>query len=132
MVVKTDHPPEGVVYFSSSGAHCIPATANPSSGTGAFSNTNPGIGNPPPPGGQGPFTDLYTFTLVGGSQFITIASATNVFADSSQFITASRARCSTSVRMAPSVVSVAEINDDIGIAGCRHGQQRSGCQCGGA
>jgi len=87
MVVKTDHPPEGVVYFSSSGAHCIPATANPSSGTGAFSNTNPGIGNPPPPGGQGPFTDLYTFTLVGGSQFITIASATNVFADSSQFIT---------------------------------------------
>jgi hypothetical protein len=56
---------------------------NPSSGTGAFANTNPGTGG----GGSGAFTDNYTFQLVGGPQFVTIASVTNVFASPDQFIT---------------------------------------------
>jgi hypothetical protein len=56
---------------------------NPTSGTGAFANTNPGTGG----GGSGLFTDIYTFQLVGGPQFLTIASVTNVFASDSQFIT---------------------------------------------
>src|SRR5262245_17775606 len=56
---------------------------NPTSGTGAFANTNPGTGG----GGSGLFTDIYTFGLVGGPQFLTIASVTNVYASSSQFIT---------------------------------------------
>jgi hypothetical protein len=56
---------------------------NPNSGAGAFANTNPGTGA----GGSGPFTDIYTFNLVGGPQFLTIASVTNVFASVDQFIT---------------------------------------------
>jgi hypothetical protein len=56
---------------------------NPNSGAGAFANTNPGTGG----GGSGPFTDLYTFQLIGGPQFLTIASVTNVFASTDQFIT---------------------------------------------
>ncbi|TMQ24167.1 MAG: hypothetical protein E6J90_08915 [Deltaproteobacteria bacterium] len=55
---------------------------NPNSGAGAFANTNPGTGG----GGSGLFTDIYTFALVGGPQFLTIASVTNVFASADQFI----------------------------------------------
>jgi hypothetical protein len=50
---------------------------NPTSASGAFSNTVFG----------GLFTDDYLFQLVGGPQFITIASATNVFPQASDFIT---------------------------------------------
>jgi len=51
---------------------------NPSSSQGDFSNNV----------GGGAFTDQYTFQLVGaGSQFVTFASATNVFAQPSDFIT---------------------------------------------
>jgi len=56
---------------------------NPTSGTGAFANTNPGTGG----GGSGLFADIYEFDLLGGPQFITIASVTNVYASASQFIT---------------------------------------------
>ena len=55
---------------------------NPTSGTGAFSNTDPGTGG----GGSGAFADIYTFTLSGGPQIITIASVTNTFASLDQFI----------------------------------------------
>lgn len=50
---------------------------NPTSATGDFSNS---------PGG-GSFSDQYTFQLVGGPQFFTIASVTNVFPQPSDFIT---------------------------------------------
>jgi hypothetical protein len=49
---------------------------NPTSAQGDFSSS---------PGG-GAFTDQFTFQLVGGPQFITIGSATNVFASTSDFI----------------------------------------------
>jgi hypothetical protein len=55
---------------------------NPTSGAGAFSNTNPGTGG----GGSGLFADVYTFDLVG-AQILTIAFATNTFASGDpQFI----------------------------------------------
>jgi hypothetical protein len=44
---------------------------NPTSAAGAFSHSP----------GAGPFDDQLTFRLVGGPQFITIASVTNTFAD---------------------------------------------------
>lgn len=50
---------------------------NPTSATGAFSNQV----------GGGSFDDQYTFQLVGGPKFFTIASATNVFPKASDFIT---------------------------------------------
>lgn len=50
---------------------------NPTSAQGDFSNS---------PGG-GAFSDQYTFQLVGGPQFITIASVTNVFPNPTDFIT---------------------------------------------
>jgi hypothetical protein len=50
---------------------------NPTSATGAFSNAV----------GGGAFSDQYTFELVGGPQFLTIGSATNNFAEPSDFIT---------------------------------------------
>lgn len=50
---------------------------NPSSAQGAFSNQV----------GGGAFDDQYTFQLVGSPQFFTIASATNVFPRSTDFIT---------------------------------------------
>ena len=50
---------------------------NPSSAQGDFSNSV----------GGGLFSDQYTFQLVGGPQFITIASVTNVFPQPSDFIT---------------------------------------------
>jgi hypothetical protein len=56
---------------------------NPTSGAGAFANTNPGTGG----GGSGLFGDTYDFQLIGGPQFLTIASVTNVFASPNQFIT---------------------------------------------
>ena len=56
---------------------------NPTSGAGAFSNTDPGTGG----GGSGLFADIYKFDLVGG-QILTIAFATNTFAAGPpQFIT---------------------------------------------
>lgn len=53
---------------------------NPTSGTGAFANTDPGTA------GAGAFVDTYLFDLTGAPQFITIASVTNTFASSDQFI----------------------------------------------
>lgn len=50
---------------------------NPTSSQGDFSNA---------PGG-GAFSDQFTFQLVGGPQFVAIGSATNVFANSGDFIT---------------------------------------------
>ena len=50
---------------------------NPTSAAGAFSHV-PGVG---------PFDDQYTFQLVGGPQFLTIASVTNTFASLDDFIT---------------------------------------------
>lgn len=50
---------------------------NPTSSAGAFSN------DPTP----GVFNDQYTFQLVGGPTFFTIASATNVFPSPTDFIT---------------------------------------------
>jgi hypothetical protein len=50
---------------------------NPSSSQGNFSNSV----------GGGLFSDQYTFQLVGGPQFITIASVTNVFPNPTDFIT---------------------------------------------
>jgi len=47
---------------------------NPNSAAGAFSN------DPNGPGVGGAFTDFYTFDLIGGPQFVTIASASNTFA----------------------------------------------------
>jgi hypothetical protein len=49
---------------------------NPTSSQGDFSNA---------PGG-GVFSDQFTFQLVGGPQFITIGSATNVYASPADFI----------------------------------------------
>jgi hypothetical protein len=60
-----------------------PLGINPTSGAGAFANTNPGTGG----GGSGLFADIYTFELVG-TQVLTIAFATNTFASGDpQFIT---------------------------------------------
>jgi hypothetical protein len=53
----------------------VPLGVNPTSGAGAFANTNPGTGG----GGSGLFADRYDFTLVG-DQVLTIAFATNTFA----------------------------------------------------
>jgi hypothetical protein len=50
---------------------------NPTSASGAFSNSVAGT----------TFDDQYTFQLVGGPQFFTIASATNVFPQTTDFIT---------------------------------------------
>jgi len=50
---------------------------NPTSGQGAFNNTV----------GGGAFDDQYTFQLFGAPQFLTIASATNVFPRATDFIT---------------------------------------------
>jgi len=47
---------------------------NPTSAAGAFSNDPNGVGV------GGLFTDFYTFQLVGGPAFVTVASATNTFA----------------------------------------------------
>ena len=49
---------------------------NPTSAQGDFSNSV----------GGATFDDQYTFQLVGGPQFVTIASATNVFPQSTDFI----------------------------------------------
>jgi hypothetical protein len=47
---------------------------NPTSAAGIFAN------DPNGPGVGGAFTDQYTFSLIGGPQFVTIATATNTFA----------------------------------------------------
>ena len=49
---------------------------NPTSAAGAFSHDP----------GTGPFDDQLTFQLVGGPQFLTIASVTNTFASPADFI----------------------------------------------
>jgi PEP-CTERM motif len=49
---------------------------NPTSATGTFQHTV----------GGGPFDDQITFQLVGGPQFLTIASVTNVFPNGTDFI----------------------------------------------
>ena len=57
---------------------------NPNSTTGAFSSIDfGGTGGT----GSGPFRDQILFELVGGPAFLTIASATNVYPNTSDFIT---------------------------------------------
>jgi len=55
---------------------------NPNSTTGAFQSPIGGAGGD----GLGAFSDQVVFTLSGGPAFLTIASATNVFAKPSDFI----------------------------------------------
>ena len=55
---------------------------NPTSRTGDFSSGAIGINGT----GAGGFTDQVTFQLVGGPQFLTIASATNVYPNLTDFI----------------------------------------------
>lgn len=64
-------------FTSPSKAAIIDVGVNPTSASGTFEFS---------PGG-GAFTDFVTFQLVGGPQFITIANATNVFPEPSNFIT---------------------------------------------
>src|SRR5580765_7350815 len=56
---------------------------NPTSQTGDFRSGLLGVNGT----GTGAFTDQVTFQLVGGPQFFTIASATNVYPSLSDFIT---------------------------------------------
>ena len=56
---------------------------NPNSTSGAFQSLPTGTGGT----GTGLFTDRFDFSLVGGPAFLTIASATNVYAKASDFIT---------------------------------------------
>ena len=56
---------------------------NPTSATGDFSSGLLGINGT----GAGAFTDQVLFQLVGGPQFLTIASATNVYPATTDFIT---------------------------------------------
>lgn len=68
-----------VIAFSFSSptkAALIDVGINPTSSTGTFEFS---------PGG-GAFIDFVTFQLVGGPQFVTIANATNVFPQASDFI----------------------------------------------
>lgn len=61
-------------------AHALVITdlgIDPTSASGAFSNSVGGAA----------FDDQYTFQLIGGPQFLTIASVTNVFPKSTDFIT---------------------------------------------
>lgn len=67
-----------LLALSASGNAAIIANlgVNPTSSQGDFSNSP----------GAGAFSDQYTFQLVGGPQFFTIASVTNVFPNPSDFI----------------------------------------------
>jgi hypothetical protein len=56
---------------------------NPTSQTGDFSSGLLGVNGT----GLGGFTDQVTFQLIGGPQFLTISSATNVFPAPADFIT---------------------------------------------
>jgi len=56
---------------------------NPTSATGDFSSGLLGVNGT----GLGAFTDQVTFQLIGGPQFFTIASATNVYPGLGDFIT---------------------------------------------
>lgn len=71
----------GALAFPAQAAVITNLGVNPTSATGDFSNS---------PGG-GAFSDQYTFQLIGGPQFVTIASATNVFPSPTDFITNFRA-----------------------------------------
>jgi hypothetical protein len=75
---------------------------NPTSAQGDFSNS---------PGG-GSFEDQFTFQLVGGPQFLTIASVTNVFPNPTDFITNFMASVFTTG--ADGIVNNA---DDVGVIG---------------
>ena len=55
---------------------------NPTSATGDFSSGLLGVNGT----GAGAFTDQVLFQLVGGPQFFTIASATNVYPAATDFI----------------------------------------------
>ena len=68
---------------------------NPSSAQGDFSNS---------PGG-GAFEDQFTFQLVGGPQFFTIGSVTNVFPPRRTSSPTSRPRCGLSVLTASSTTA---------------------------
>jgi hypothetical protein len=56
---------------------------NPTSSTGQFASLPGGTGGT----GSGPFSDQVFFNLVGGPAFLTIASATNVYPQTTDFIT---------------------------------------------
>lgn len=56
---------------------------NPTSATGDFSSGLLGVNGT----GAGAFTDQVVFSLVGGPQFLTISSATNVYPATTDFIT---------------------------------------------
>jgi hypothetical protein len=69
-----------VVLLPGGGADAVTITnlgVNPTSTQGDFSNSV----------GGGAFSDQFTFQLVGGPQFIAVASATNVFPNPTDFIT---------------------------------------------
>lgn len=78
-------PFKGLLFFLAIAAASVPANAatvtslgiNPTSAGGAFSNQV----------GGATFSDQYTFSLVGGPAFLTIASATNVYPAATDFIT---------------------------------------------
>ena len=67
----------GLAASPASAAIIADLGVNPTSAQGAFSNTVGGT----------TFDDQYTFQLVGGPLFLTIASATNVFPNPTDFIT---------------------------------------------
>ncbi len=71
-----------VLLLPGSGANAviIDIGVNPNSETGDFSTAAGGTG-------AGAFADQVTFQLVGAPLFVTIASATNVFPNTSDFIT---------------------------------------------
>ncbi len=68
---------------TASPAAVIDVGVNPTSATGRFDSPDGGTGGT----GLGSFMDQITFQLVGGPQFLTIASATNVFPNTTDFIT---------------------------------------------
>ena len=80
-----------LLYATAALALAVPADAavvdnlgiNPNSITGAFQSPIGGAGGD----GSGPFSDQILFTLQGGPAFLTIASATNVYPNATDFIT---------------------------------------------
>ena len=66
----------GLAASPASAAVILNLGVNPTSATGTFQHTV----------GGGPFEDQITFQLVGGPQFLTIASVTNVFPNATDFI----------------------------------------------
>ena len=90
---------------------------NPTSSAGAFSNQNLPTGV---------FADQWTFQLVGAEQFLTIASATNVFPQISDFIT----NFNGSVYEIVGAVDVSPgLGDDILVLGPAFGGPGCGANC---